>query len=126
MKTVQTHYVRTYRKITALTQGDVSALLGQSSTSTICRIEQSKNLPTLETAIALAIILDVPLETLFAGIVQNAQLTIKKRAQEKLKLIDGIKVTTRNFKRKQSLIKLIEPNQINTKIAYEKQQSKSK
>ena len=126
MKTVQPHYVRTYRKITALTQGDVSRLLGQTSTVTVCRIEQSSNLPTLETAIALAIILDVPLETLFAGIVQDIQFEVKNRAQAQVKEIDGIKLTTRNFKRKQSLLKIIEPNLINNKKTYEKQQSRSK
>jgi len=62
------NYLRTYRKRSGLTQGEVAFLLGCKDAGQISRYERRHRLPTLRTALACASILRVPLATLFAGV----------------------------------------------------------
>lgn len=71
--------VRTYRRRSSLGQQDVAFLLGSKGRGNVCRIEQGHRLPSLRTALALAIILDVSLSTLFSGTQHEMQSKIAER-----------------------------------------------
>jgi transcriptional regulator with XRE-family HTH domain len=73
------NYVRTYRKRSSLGQQDVAFLLGCKNRANVCRYEQGHRLPSLRTALALAIILDVSLATLFSATQHEVQRTIAER-----------------------------------------------
>ncbi len=73
------NYVRTYRKRSSLGQQDLAFLLGHKSRANVCRIEQGHRLPSLRTALALALILDVSITTLFGGIHYKAQREVAER-----------------------------------------------
>lgn len=53
--------------------------MGSKERGNVCRIEQGHRLPSLRTALALAIILDVSLTTLFSGTQQEMQRKIAER-----------------------------------------------
>ena len=80
------HYVRMYRKKSGLTQEDISKLLSIRSRSVTSEIESSRKIPKTNTAVALSIILGVPLDQLLIGIytdirqevVRNAELLVKE------------------------------------------------
>src|ERR1700724_2657954 len=74
------NYLRTYRKRSGLTQGEVAFLLGCKDAGQVSRYERRHRLPTLRTALACASILRVPLETLFAGV----QREVDREASERL------------------------------------------
>jgi transcriptional regulator with XRE-family HTH domain len=74
------NYLRTYRKRSGLTQGEVAFLLGCKDAGLVSRYERRHRLPTLRMALACASILRVPLEKLFAGI----QREVDREASDRL------------------------------------------
>ena len=79
MSTRLHNYVRTYRKRSSLGQQDVAFLLGHKSRANVCRYEQGHRLPSLRTALALALILDVSVTTLFGGMQYEVQKKVAER-----------------------------------------------
>ena len=73
------NYVRTHRRRSSLRQQDVAFLLGCKDRAKVCRYEQGRRLPPLRTALALSIILDVSLATLFSGTHRELQKEIAER-----------------------------------------------
>src|ERR1039458_8612125 len=73
------NYLRTYRKRSGLGQQDVAFLLGHKSRANVCRFEQGHRLPSLRTALALALILDVSVTALFGGMHCEVQKEIDGR-----------------------------------------------
>jgi transcriptional regulator with XRE-family HTH domain len=73
------NYLRTYRKRSGLTQGELAFLLGCKDAGQVSRYERRRRLPTLRTALACASILRVPLEKLFAGIQQEVDREASQR-----------------------------------------------
>ncbi len=74
-------YLRTYRKRSALTQEDLSTLLGCESGVSVCQYERLKAQPSLETALACRAIFDVSVEELFPGIYQKVVADVVKRVR---------------------------------------------
>jgi transcriptional regulator with XRE-family HTH domain len=73
------NYVRTYRRRSSLDQKDLAFLLGCKDRAKVCRYEQGHRLPSLRTALELAVILDVSIATLFGGMQYEAQKRIAHR-----------------------------------------------
>jgi DNA-binding XRE family transcriptional regulator len=66
------NYVRTYRRRSSLGQQDLAFLK-------VCRYEQGHRLPSLRTALELAVILDVSIAALFGGLQHEVQKRIAER-----------------------------------------------
>lgn len=79
-QTALDHYVRTYRKISGLTQGDLASLLGHKTSNLITTIENGKPIHKTEIAIGLALILGVTVETLITGMIQKQMSLIQQNA----------------------------------------------
>jgi transcriptional regulator with XRE-family HTH domain len=79
------NYLRAHRKRSGLTQDDVAFLLGSRSGTKVSRYEQFRRLPTLPTALALEILFDVPGQDLFAGLYQEIERTLTRRAEDLIK-----------------------------------------
>ncbi len=73
-------YVRIIRKRSGLAQRDVARLLGYPSSSQISMIESYQSLPRVPDAIALALILDEPIESLFQGIYEQVGKRVHSNA----------------------------------------------
>ena len=73
------NYLRTYRKQSGLTQGEVGFLLGRENGAQVSRYEKRHRLPPLETALACEEIFGVPVSELFAGVRQAVGRDIHKR-----------------------------------------------
>jgi transcriptional regulator with XRE-family HTH domain len=86
------NYLRTYRKRSGLTQGEMAFLLGCKDAGQVSRYERRRRLPTLRTALACASILRVPLEKLFAGVQQEVDREASERFP-KLRLDLEAKIT---------------------------------
>ena len=100
------NYLRMYRKRTALTQRDVSFLLGCRFGSTIVRYEHFSREPTLPTALALAVILRARVHELFAGLHEQAKQDVSERARKLLDSTDG----DADDRRTASLLALVDPD----------------
>ena len=73
------NYVRTYRRRSSLGQKDLAFLLGCKDRAKVCRYEQGHRLPSLRTALELAVILDVSIAALFGGLQHKVQKRIAER-----------------------------------------------
>ena len=62
------NYVRTFRKRCGLSQEEVAFLLGCHCGTKVSRYERFARVPTLRSAMALAVVLQTPVCDLFAGI----------------------------------------------------------
>lgn len=72
------------RKAKGYTQADMAALLGYSSKSGYAMIENGRNVPKLHTAIRIARILDMEIETLFGITPPRSMLDISAEPMKKL------------------------------------------
>ncbi len=79
-KRLQT-YLRTYRKRSALTQDELSILLGCKSGVSVCEYERLTAQPSLETALACQAIFGVSVEELFPSIYEKVVDDVVKRAR---------------------------------------------
>jgi transcriptional regulator with XRE-family HTH domain len=76
------NYLRTYRRRSSLEQEDLAFLLGcKDRGGNVCRYEQGHRLPSLRTALALSIILDVSPAVLFGGLQKRVQRKIAKQVR---------------------------------------------
>lgn len=75
------NYLRMHRRRAGLTQADVAYLLGVQSSGKVSRYERFARRPALETAVAFEIILGVPIGDLFAGVREDVEHEVKKRAR---------------------------------------------
>lgn len=78
-------YLRTYRKRAGLTQSDVASLLGLDTGESVSRYERLGRRPTLETALALQHIFNVPPQELFPGLYREVEQGVRDRARRILK-----------------------------------------
>jgi len=78
------HYLRKERSIRALTQRDVSALLGCPWKSRVSRYERSQKLPPIEVALAFEVIMHKPVAELFQGAYASIQSDVRERARQLL------------------------------------------
>lgn len=76
------NYLRTYRKRSGLSQGEVAFLLGCKSGTKVSRYELFRRNPTLETTLALEVIFGAPVCNLFAGVHDRVSDMTARRAQQ--------------------------------------------
>jgi transcriptional regulator with XRE-family HTH domain len=69
-----------HRKQVGLSQADLATLAGEPRQTLSC-YESNVRLPDLETALALELVLGVPVRTLFAGITERVQDVVTHRAE---------------------------------------------
>ena len=74
-----TNYIRTFRRRSGLSQGDVAALLGLKNDTTVSRYEAGEFLPSLEGALTLSLLFDVLIADLFGGEVREAGAVLRER-----------------------------------------------
>lgn len=73
-------HVRLYRRSSGLSQMDIAYLIGHNSNTAISRIEGASVHADIQLGIALAIIFDLPIKTLFPGIYWKQTHLIAQRA----------------------------------------------
>lgn len=74
------NYLKMHRKEHDLSQDDVAFLLGWTTAGHVSRYEGFSRIPGLRTCLALSLILQVPVEELFAGEHQKAENAVGGRA----------------------------------------------
>jgi transcriptional regulator with XRE-family HTH domain len=75
------NYLRQHRKHLGFSQRDIAFLLGGRNVSRPCRYEHFSCTPVLRTALALAVILRVPVQELFSGEYQEIESVVRRQAQ---------------------------------------------
>lgn len=75
------NYIRTYRRRYGLTQKDLAFLLGIKDSAKISKYENFHLLPSLEAALALQALFNVPIAELFAGAYEQVEKNTSKRAR---------------------------------------------
>ena len=75
------NYLRTYRKRAGLSQDEIAYLLGACDGTKIGRYERFQRTPNLQTALACEAIYGVPVRELFAGVYEQAERTVARRAR---------------------------------------------
>jgi transcriptional regulator with XRE-family HTH domain len=94
------NYLRTYRKRSYFSQDEVAFLLGCKNGSKVSRYENFSRRPTPETIFAYEIIFRVPVRELFAGIYQNVEGDVLRRAQllvRKAPAVNPDRITSRKL-----------------------------
>lgn len=76
------NYLRTHRKRAGLSETDLAYLLGCKDASKVSRYEGFDRLPSLKTALLYQAILGTSVAELFAGMYQQAEKEVSKRAKE--------------------------------------------
>ena len=103
------NYVAMYRRRCALTLSELAMLIGKDSPASVDRYEANESAPNLETALALAITLEQPVEELFPGIVEELREKVASRAQALLEAMDD-KPSHENSIKLPLLARLAHPN----------------
>ena len=75
------NYLRKYRKQSALSQEEVTFLLGAHGSAKVCRHERFLHVPSLEVALAYQVVFQVPASELFPGIFQKIETQVMTRAK---------------------------------------------
>lgn len=89
MSSKLTHYLRTYRKRSGLSQQEVAFLLGCRSGAKVSRYERFVREPSLRAAMACEVIFHAKLKELFAGIYEQAERNVAKRARMLVRRLAG-------------------------------------
>ena len=74
------NYIRTYRRRVFLSQAELALLLGISTGTTVVRHETDQRVPTLDTALMYAAVLQVDTRELFAGRYERQTAAVRERA----------------------------------------------
>lgn len=73
------NYLQSHRKRLGLSQDEVAFLLGAQSGAKVSRYEQFVRVPSLETALALEIILQKPVRELFGAVYRDLEQKVAER-----------------------------------------------
>lgn len=84
-----THYLLTHRKRAGLSQRELAFLLGSKSGTKVSRHEQALREPSLRSALGYAAVYRVPVEDLFPGLAQAAEMKVIGRKQVLLRKLRG-------------------------------------
>ncbi len=74
-------YVRAYRKRSALSQRELGDLMGNLSKDAVRLLEQGRQRPNLEHALALEIVFGVPARTMFPDLFERIEEGVMVRAK---------------------------------------------
>ena len=83
-------YVRTYRRLHALTQDELALLVGFKRGANISSLERGQRKPTTSILIALAHIFAVPLDDIFPARCQEIHFGVNKRAEALYEALQGV------------------------------------
>ncbi len=89
MKSSLSNYIRTYRRRVFLSQEELAFLLGRTGGTTVVRHEMNQRVPTLDTALTYAVVLQVDTRELFAGRYEEKAAAVRERAVVLLKSVKG-------------------------------------
>jgi transcriptional regulator with XRE-family HTH domain len=101
------NYIRAARKRANLSQRDLAFLMGYKTDSQVSRCERVAQTPTLRTALLFAFIFDVPLQELFAGLIEDDIEAIRRRTATLYKTIAARSPTTKTGSRSEFLHSLV-------------------
>jgi DNA-binding XRE family transcriptional regulator len=73
------NYIRTHRKRSCLTQGEVAFLLGSKSSAGISRHERFKQTPDLQTLLAYEMLFQTPVRNLFSSTHKEVEQKLRHR-----------------------------------------------
>jgi DNA-binding XRE family transcriptional regulator len=82
------NYIEMHRQRVGLSQAELSLLIAVEHRGTISRFEQGLRFPNLETVLALEMVFDQPIQTLFAGIAERVRDNVTSRARTLLESLD--------------------------------------
>lgn len=102
------NYLRTYRKRAGLSQDELAYLLGTKSGSKISRHERYVRQPGLTTALAYEVIFRVSVRRLFAGLYEDAERRVGRRAgvlSRKLTTVASTPLTSRKVATLEAIIR---------------------
>ena len=103
------NYISTHRRKHALSQSDLTVLLGAENRATVSRYEHALRLPNLEAALALEVVFGTPISELFVGITETVRSDVSRRARALLEMIPD--EPSREFAKKVELLsKLARPD----------------
>lgn len=105
------HYLKSNRKGAALSQAEVSFLLGTRGEAKVSRYERFLRTPSLETALALEAIFQRPASELFEGLYQKVEGEVAARAKILGHRIDRGKPSHRTERRRQTITSIISKSQ---------------
>ena len=100
------NYLRANRKRLALTQEEITYLLGTESGGKVCRHERFFQEPDLKTAVAYEVIFRRAVSEIFGGKYQKIEQEVAVRAKTLMKRTKHGKSTKRDAKRQQTLAQL--------------------
>ena len=101
------NYIRARRKRFGFSQKEIARLLGCDNGEAISRYESFARLPKLENALALEMILNIPVRNLFLGEFRKVERLIRRRAKRLAGILETIaadKVGTRKLARLKEII----------------------
>jgi len=75
------NYLRMHRKRMGLSQDQVASILGCRSGAKVSRYERFQREPTLRTAIACEVLFGVSIRELFAGVYEEIERAVERRAR---------------------------------------------
>ena len=75
-------YIRKFRRLSGLGQGELAVLLGCDVGSKVSRYERQVRIPDLHSALALQIVFDVPVHELFPSILNKVELGVIGRTHQ--------------------------------------------
>ena len=97
------NYLRAHRKRLALSQKELTHLLGAESGAKVCRYERFIREPSLKTALACQVVFKKPVSELFAGIYHKIQGEVAARAKTLVARSEDGKSNGRSARRKEKL-----------------------
>ena len=101
------NYLRTHRKRSGLSQADVAILLGCKYGTKISRYERQARVPSIETLIALEVVFRTPTRDLFAGVYDDVERQVKRRAKRLLKELKSAPQTPTTKRKVKSLEQIV-------------------
>jgi len=98
------NYLRTHRKHSALSQSDISFLVGLKDKSELSRYERRVRQPSLRTALACQEVFGTPVSELFAGIndsvahdARGQMVKLRARLQKRITMANSTNVIAQKF-----------------------------
>ena len=107
------NYLLPQRKRLALSQDEVAFLMGTHGGAGISRYEQFSQTPSLETVLALELILQKPAKELFGGLYEEIRQRVETRAKVLIYKTDRGKQSRRATRKRQALANIISPQSNN-------------
>lgn len=103
MKPSLFNYIRSFRRGSCFTQKELAWLVGCRVHTTISRYETFDSVPDIHTALAIAFVFGVPLDTLFPKMVEDAEDEVARRAYLMLQVLERSEETVDVLRKREVL-----------------------